>query len=160
MYTEIIWRNSDKKLKSIPGKILILTNGDIKNFPERFGYVIRSNVYSSCVIKTIFQSLKKKSIAKSKEVYDINRLKKCQISHLEFKSGFIGLEKNFEIGGSKKQKIEKISQEKADFTFYKVLKFNNNFLIANKKKIFEKINIISNNKKISLYCFVLKIIFV
>ena len=105
MYTEIIWRNSDKKLKSIPGKILILTNGDIKNFPERFGYVIRSNVYSSCVIKTIFQSLKKKSIAKSKEVYDINRLKKCQISHLEFKSGFIGLEKNFEIGVSKKQKI-------------------------------------------------------
>jgi hypothetical protein len=72
----------------------------------------------------------------------------------------MSLEKNFETGGSKKQKIEKISQEKADFTFYKVLKFNNNFLIANKKKIFEKINIISNNKKISLYCFVLKIIFI
>ena len=160
MYTEIIWRNSDKKLKLIPKKILTITIGDIKNFPDCFGYIIRPNVYSNCVIKTIFHSLKKKSIAKSRDLYIINGLKKCQFSHLEFKSGFIGLEKNLETGGSKKQKIEKISQEKADFTFYKVLKLNNNFLIANKKKIFEKINIISNNKKISLYCFVLKIIFI
>lgn len=160
MYTEIIWRNSDKKLKLIPKKILKITIGDITNSPDRFGYLIRPEVYSNCIIITIFHNLKKKSVAKSKEVYNINELKKYRFSHPEFKSGFIGSEKNFESGGSKKQKIEKISQKRTNFTFYKILKLNNNFLISNKKRIFEKISIMSNNKKISLYCFVLKIIFV
>jgi hypothetical protein len=160
MYTETIWRNCDKKSKLVAKKVLKVKFGDIRNSSDLFGYVIRPKVYSNYVIKTIFHSLKKKSMTKSKEVYNINELIKCQVSHLEFKSGFMGLEKNFETGGSKKQKIEKISQKRANFTFYKVLKLNNNLLKSNKKRIFEKINIMSNNKKISLYCFVLKIIFV
>ena len=160
MYIELIWRNSQKKFKLTPINYTWEIFQDLKMSNEDFLYSIGLKAYPNNVTKTIFLNLWKKNIVKPKRIHGTKVFKKFEFSFLEFKTGSIRLDMNSKIDKSEKWKIEKIVQTKANFQPSKILKVNKESIISTKKKILKKINILSYNKKINLYCFTLKIIFV
>jgi len=157
MYIEFIWRNSQKKFKLIPTNNIPEKFQNLKKSYDSFEYTFDSKVYFHYVTKTIFLNLWEKNITKKKKSCGIKECKKYDFLSHEFETSSIRLDMNSKKEKSEKWQIEKIVQKRADFQPDKMLKVNKKSKISNKKKIFKRISILSDNNRLILYCFVLKI---
>ena len=157
MYIEFIWRNSQKKFKLIPTNNIPEKFQNLKKSYDSFEYTFDSKVYFHYVTKTIFLNLWEKNKTKQKKSYGTKGYEIYKFLSHEFETSSIRLDMNSKKEKSEKWQIEKIVQKRADFQPDKMLKVNKKSKISNKKKIFKRISILSDNNRLILYCFVLKI---